>query len=152
MIQDKIEQDILIDAPVDVVWKVVTEPDQIEQWFVDKAEIDVREGGAGKLTFVNQDQQTQTAHLQVESIQKPTRFAFKWGFTMDQELTPGKTVLVEFLLAAEGDKTRLTVIESGFQAVEWGDSDATQYIKEHTEGWAFFLQKLRDHAQSAATK
>jgi len=34
-----IERQILIEAPVKVVWRTITEPDQISQWFADKVEL-----------------------------------------------------------------------------------------------------------------
>src|SRR5690242_20949000 len=40
MIPAQIEKDVLIDAPVDVVWRVITEPEQIVRWFSDEADID----------------------------------------------------------------------------------------------------------------
>jgi len=35
VIPSQIETEILIEAPIDIVWRVVTEPDQIKQWFSD---------------------------------------------------------------------------------------------------------------------
>ena len=34
-----IEREILIEAPVKVMWRTITEPDQISQWFADKVEL-----------------------------------------------------------------------------------------------------------------
>jgi uncharacterized protein YndB with AHSA1/START domain len=42
MVPSHVERDILIDAPVDTVWRAVAEPDQVSRWFSDAAEIDVR--------------------------------------------------------------------------------------------------------------
>src|SRR5262245_43405832 len=51
MVADRIEREILIEAPVEVVWEVVTRPDQIRRWWSDEAEVDLRPGGAGTLTW-----------------------------------------------------------------------------------------------------
>jgi uncharacterized protein YndB with AHSA1/START domain len=32
-----IEREVLIEAPVEVVWRTITEPDQMSQWFADTA-------------------------------------------------------------------------------------------------------------------
>jgi uncharacterized protein YndB with AHSA1/START domain len=53
MIPDAIERDILIEAPVQTVWSVVTEPGQISKWFSDTAELDARPGGEGLLSFTD---------------------------------------------------------------------------------------------------
>jgi hypothetical protein len=36
----QIEREIVIDAPVEVVWRTITEPDQISQWFADKVDLE----------------------------------------------------------------------------------------------------------------
>jgi uncharacterized protein YndB with AHSA1/START domain len=43
----EIECEILIDAPIEVVWRTITEPTLIEQWFSDGADFDVRSGALG---------------------------------------------------------------------------------------------------------
>ena len=47
MTPDTIEQVVLIEAPIDVVWRTVTEPGLISQWFTDATELDLRPGGTG---------------------------------------------------------------------------------------------------------
>ena len=49
MIPSQIERETLIDAPLEVVWGVVTEPAQINRWFTDAAQLDLRPGGRGEL-------------------------------------------------------------------------------------------------------
>ena len=34
-----IDSEVLIAAPVDVVWRTITEPGQISQWFADQVEL-----------------------------------------------------------------------------------------------------------------
>ena len=45
-----IERDIEIAAPVEVVWRTITEPELIRTWFAD-AEVEARPGAVGSLTF-----------------------------------------------------------------------------------------------------
>ena len=49
-----IEREILIEAPVKVVWRTITEPDQISQWFADKVELVVEPGAHGYMKFGDQ--------------------------------------------------------------------------------------------------
>ena len=35
----RIEREIVIDAPVEVVWRTITEPDQITEWFADTVDL-----------------------------------------------------------------------------------------------------------------
>ncbi|MEO9181332.1 MAG: SRPBCC domain-containing protein, partial [Acidimicrobiales bacterium] len=46
-----IEREIRIEAPIEVVWNVITNPIEIVKWFADEAEIDLRPGGIGYLKF-----------------------------------------------------------------------------------------------------
>ena len=50
-----IEREVLIDAPADVVWRTITEPDQVQQWFADRVELDLKPGGRGLLVFGDQN-------------------------------------------------------------------------------------------------
>jgi ArsR family transcriptional regulator, cadmium/lead-responsive transcriptional repressor len=114
MIPSVIEREILIEAPVETVWGVVTEPDQISRWFSDIAEIDMRPGGEGTLTFTNRaTNQHATVRLLVESIEPPHKFSFRWDYPDRAKPDAGNSLHVEFTRAAEGSGTRPRVAESG---------------------------------------
>jgi len=49
-----IERDVLIAAPAEVVWRTVTEPDQMSQWFADRVDLVVEPGAHGHLQFGDQ--------------------------------------------------------------------------------------------------
>ena len=51
MVPQRIERDILIDAPMEIVWAVVTEPEHISGWFSYTVELDLRPGGAAALSW-----------------------------------------------------------------------------------------------------
>ena len=42
-----IEREILIDASAEAVWRTITEPGQISQWFADRVELVVEPGAHG---------------------------------------------------------------------------------------------------------
>jgi uncharacterized protein YndB with AHSA1/START domain len=135
-----IEREILIEAPADVVWRTITEPDQVTQWFADRVELDARPGGEGTLFF---EEVADTAHLVVETFDRPHRFAFRWGHPDGETPGPGNSVLVEFTLTAEGDeRTRLRVAETGLDAVGWPDDEKARYADDHRGGWEHHLGRL----------
>src|SRR5881392_4289915 len=74
MIPAQIEKEILIEAPIHVVWRIVTEPDQIKRWFCLDAELDSRTGGAGRMAF----EHGYTYFLEVVAVEPPSRFAYRW--------------------------------------------------------------------------
>ena len=148
MIPDSIEREIRIDAPVDVVWRIVTEPDQIVQWFSEEAELDLREGGDGTLTFDNATtgHQKVVAPLVVVRADAPRVFAYRWSSPEGARADASNSVLVEFTLAPDGDGTLLRVVESGVAAMAWTDEAKTQYLDEHRAGWEQILARLQSYA------
>ena len=133
----QIEREIVIDAPVEVVWRTITEPDQISQWFADKVELEVKPGARGYMGFGEQG-----GPVIVETVDPPTRFSFRWNHTAGEEPAAGNSLLVEFSLADEGAHTRLRVVESGLNALPWPDVDKQRYAEEHNGGWGEFLDRL----------
>lgn len=143
MVTVRIEQEVVIEAPVDIVWRTVTEPEQISQWFADRVELDPRPGGRGTLVFHNDGSNVVTAPLVIEAMDAPTRFAFRWNHPEGETPEAGNSVLVEFTLTAEGsERTRLRVTESGLDGLSWPDADKSSYAREHNEGWEHFLGRL----------
>jgi len=127
------------------VWRVVTEPDQISRWWTDSAEIELRPGGEGTLTWTNwATNQPAAIRLRVESIERPHLFSFWWLHPHDAEPRSGNAVLVVFTLSAEGERTRLRVSESGLRELDWADDQKAQYADEHCKGWDIRLGRLRD--------
>ena len=45
MAPDRVEREILINAPIEVVWAVITDPAHVSGWFGETAEIDLRPSG-----------------------------------------------------------------------------------------------------------
>ena len=146
MIPDAIEKEILIDAPVDTVYRVITEPAQISQWFADAAELDPVPGGEGRLTFEDRaTNQRMTVRLRVEAAVPPRRFAFRWDYPDGEQPHEGNSPLVEFTLTAEGTGTRLRVAESGFAALQRPEQDKAAYIDIHDKGWDAHLASLHGY-------
>jgi uncharacterized protein YndB with AHSA1/START domain len=135
----KIERDVVIEAPADVVWKTITEPDQIARWFADRVELDLKPGGHGYLGF---GKDVGTAIL-VEAVDQPHRFAFRWNRTQDDDPTPHNSVLVEFTLTSQGpERTQLRVIETGVESLGWPDDEKHSYVEDHRGGWTQCFTRL----------
>src|SRR3954447_22680814 len=126
-----IEREVLIEAPVEVVWRTITEADQMSQWFADRVELVVEPGAHGYLGFGDQG-----GPVVVETVDPPTRFSFRWNHPAGEEPAAGNSLLVEFSLVGEGEQTRLRVIESGLDPLRWPDADKQRYADEHNGGWA----------------
>ena len=133
-----IERDIVIEAPVEVVWRTVTEPDQMSQWFADRVELVVEPGARGYMQFGDQG-----GPVVVEAVEPPTRFSFRWNHPKGEDPVAGNSMLVEFTLTSEGEeRTRLRVVESGHERCDWAEAEKQRYADEHREGWGDYLDRL----------
>ncbi len=145
MTEDAIEREILIEAPAEAVWPVLTEPDQIRLWFAEEVELEPRAGANGSLGFRDTERDdTMTFYLQVQAVEPPRHFAFRWTHPQGSEPTPANSMLVEFTLTPEGDCTRLRVVESGLSTIDWNEERKQQQAEEHGKGWEGCLGRLRD--------
>ena len=133
-----IEREVLIEAPVWVVWRTITEPGQMSQWFADRVDLVIEPGAHGYMQFGDQG-----GPVVVETVDPPVRFSFRWNHPRGEEPMAGNSMLVEFTLTPEGDeRTRLRVAESGHELRDWPDAEKQRYADEHQEGWAEFLDRL----------
>ena len=144
MVPSQIEREVLIEAPIEVVWRVITAPDHILQWFSEEAEIELRVGGSGRLAFKSGD----SYQLQVEAVEPPRRFAFRWVQPQGTAVRADSSMLVEFTLHPDGAGTRLRVVESGFDSIDWSDEAKAKYADDHSRGWQELLGRLRVYAPS----
>ena len=124
---DAIERTVELDHPIDRVWRAVTEPSELAQWFPNEsATLDVRPGGTGELVWDIDGKEFRTG-VEVHEVVEPVRFVWSWGHEPTNTTDPVTTV--EFLLSAREDGgTTLLVRESGFLD--------EKHRSGNTEGWA----------------
>ena len=141
MVPERIEREVLIEAPIEVVWAVLTEPEHVAGWFSDSAKIDLRPGGEATFDW----REHGPARAWVEQVEPPRLFAFRWVRSVGEEQRRDNSTLVEFTLAAEGDQTRLRVVETGFRELTWSEDKKASYAEENTQGWPLELEELREY-------
>lgn len=142
---DRIETDVLIAAPLQRVWDLITSAEHLGRWFGNAgAEIDLRPGGALSLSWT----EFGTFHGRVEAVEQPHRVAYRWLSRKDvrAEPTPANSTLVEFTLAAEDEGTRVAVVESGFDGLDVDPKERAEALASHTSGWDKELGELAEHA------
>src|SRR5437879_6303043 len=119
MATDRIEREILINAPQDRVWAVLTVADHVAHWFGDSAEVDLRPGG--KMVFGWTEHGNH--HAVVERVEPPGFFSYRWGHGAEVEPAAGNSTLVEFTLTPAGSGTMLRVVETGFASLDVSDEE-----------------------------
>jgi uncharacterized protein YndB with AHSA1/START domain len=150
MVPDHIERETVIDAPVERVWRLITEPEHVGRWFGDAgATIDLRPGG----DMVIHWEEHGTSHARVVAVEPRERFSYRWAPFADpggEEPVEGNSTLVEFTLTPEGDATRLRVVESGFASLATSEEQRARNHAGNTGGWRSELDELRDYAAKVA--
>jgi uncharacterized protein YndB with AHSA1/START domain len=151
MVDDRIERDIMVPAPVEQVWATVTAAEHIGSWFGTggPARIDLRPGG--KIFFNHGPHGDIPAR--VEAVRQPRLFSFRWVVSdpYDAEPRHGNSTLVEFSLTAVGARTSVHVTESGFTALDLPAQDVEVRFAANAQGWPDILGKLGAHAEALTT-
>ena len=150
MVPELIERETVIAAPVERVWALLTEAEHLGRWFGDAgAELDLRPGGALSLSW----ERYGVVRGRVVDVDAPRRFSYRWAVLREQhgsEPVEGNSTLVEFTLEAEGDGTRLRVVESGFDKLFADPAAQDERAEDNRKGWASELDELRDYAERVA--
>jgi uncharacterized protein YndB with AHSA1/START domain len=147
---DSVQREILIDASPEIVWGVITEPEQISRWFSDEAEVEASAGSDGTLTWTpggrgGEKDSDLVVPIRVVEAEPFRRFSFRWNQPQGTEPDEANSALVEFTLTEEGDRTRLRVVESGIDAVTDDEGGKARYLGDHEGGWTRHLGELRDY-------
>ncbi len=153
MAGDSIEREILIEATPEVVWGVITEPEQIGRWFSDEAEVEGRAGADGTLTWkpggrTGDREFDMVVAIRVVEAEPFRRFSFRWNHPEGVGPDETNSALVEFSLTEEADGTRLRVVESGIGAVTHDETGRARYLEDHEQGWERHLGELIDYVAS----
>lgn len=139
---DRIENAISLGAPVARVWQALTVPAEFSAWYgvtVDEAFVP-GETIQGVVTAPGYE----GVKIDINVIAKaePSLFSFAWRLhatDTGQDHADDAGTLVEFHLVSVGVGTRLTVIETGFEALP------AEAFSTHIEAWKFQLQTLTSH-------
>lgn len=145
--QNVIEQEITINAGLERVWDLVTEPG----WWVPtqgQAPVDRTPGSV-----------TERVHetygrfpVQVVEVKPRTYASFRWASQFPgDELAEGRTTLIEFFVRDEAaGGVRVKVRESGFAELDAPEEVRQAGLESNTEGWGIELTALGKRAESAA--
>jgi uncharacterized protein YndB with AHSA1/START domain len=144
----RIEKEIVIEAPVDIVWRTVTEPDEVVKWFAERVDLEAVPGREGLLVFVRDGTEIRTP-LVVETVEPPFRFSFRWNHPEGEKPAAHNSMLVEFTLVAESpQRTRLRVVETDLDLLSWSDDDKAHYAEDHSNGWSTLFDRLPELLQA----
>ena len=148
MVSNVIQREVLIDAPIERVWALLTEPDHVARWYASGgARVDLRPGGQLRVRWAEHGEFLGV----IERVEPPRLFSFRLACEPDQVPAPGNATLVEFSLAPLGRETRLTLLETGFAELDISPEEQAAYADSEGQGWDSGLSSLRALAKDRVT-
>ena len=148
--QDVIEHEISINASLDRVWDLVTEPG----WWV-PTETNAAPDRTPGSTTVRTSEKYGTFPVQVVELKPRTYAAFRWASQFpNTDLEPGRSTLVEFFVSESESEAAggvlVKVRESGFAALDAPEEIRESGVRDNTEGWRLELGELKTRSESTA--
>jgi len=141
---DRVEREILIEAPIERVWDLVSEPGW---WIGDGDPANRTITKEEELVVVDYPPHGRFPVLQ-QSSDAPRHVAFRSAFP-GQATEEGTSTLVEFFLTEKGGGTLLRVVESGFASLSIPAERRAAAIEDNIEGWEQQLGYAKRDSESA---
>jgi len=144
--ENTIEKQIDLKAPVSRVWRAITDYREFGDWFRVKLDGPFVAGqpAQGQITYPGYEHVTWRAVVQ--KMEPETLFSFTWhpyGIDPKVDYSVETPTLVEFRLEPLPDGTRLTLTESGFDNVPAGRRDEAFRMNEG--GWTEQMKNIEKH-------
>ena len=106
-----VEKTLEFDAPIERVWRAITDPAELAQWFGHEAHLELTPGGDGAMIWPEHG----SFAMRVVEVEEPTRFVWRWVHEPDTAFDDAPSTLVEWTLTEREDGgTSLHLRESGF--------------------------------------
>jgi uncharacterized protein YndB with AHSA1/START domain len=141
--ENSIEKQIELKAPVSRVWRALTDHKEFGAWFGVKFTAPFKPGelASGQITIPNYD------HLQclfyIEKMQPESYFSYKWHpYAIDPAIdyTKEEPTLVEFRLEKTATGTLLRITESGFDKIP--AHRRSEALGKNDNGWAQQIKNI----------
>lgn len=145
---DRIEKSIELKAPVERVWRALTDHDEFGQWFRVKLEAPFAPGEVSRGRITHPGFEHVMWEARVVAMDRPRLFSFTWHpYAIDPAIDySGETpTLVEFRLAPTAAGTRLDITESGFDTVP--EDRRAEAMRMNDGGWEAQTQNIRAHVE-----
>ncbi|HEU5355540.1 MAG TPA: SRPBCC family protein [Actinocrinis sp.] len=138
-----IEREIHIDATPDVVYRVLSTPEHLMQWWPDEAQLTAVPGATGVISFGDSAKPDHVESLTVIEADPPRRFSFRWVYDEGAAAAADNSLLVTFDLIPSGAAgTLLRFSESGYREKGWEAAVLEETYRDHSSGWDYFLPRL----------
>jgi uncharacterized protein YndB with AHSA1/START domain len=146
---DRIERTVQLKAPVERVWRALTDHREFGDWFRVKLDGPFAPGAeaTGRITHPGYEHVIWRARI--KEITPHSLFSFTWHpYAVDAEVDYAKETptLVEFRLEPAAGGTRLTIVESGFDNLPAHRREAA--LRMNGGGWTQQVQNIKAHVDA----
>jgi uncharacterized protein YndB with AHSA1/START domain len=132
-----------IKASAETVFRALTDPAELTQWFPDAAEFEPKVGAKSRFTFYkdsnrrNKERETdKVSSGRVLDMVKNKKLAYTW---QPEGVPDFPETIVTWDLESLGDnRTRVTLTHRGFT----GKEPSSVSYEGHNQGWSFFVEEL----------
>lgn len=131
----------LFNKSVEVVWKAITEKDQMVQWFFNNIPDFKAEIGFKTQFLVENEGRKFTHQWEIIEVVPGKRIGYSWKY----KEYPGEAK-VYFNISKEDDLTKLKLTNLGLETFP---QDIPEFKRESCEGgWNYFINQLHSHLNS----
>jgi uncharacterized protein YndB with AHSA1/START domain len=157
MSTDRIEKQVMLRAPLDRVWRAISDSQEFGRWFGVRVDGPFVAGTSVRATITGTTVDEDVAELQrphagasatwqIVAVEPQRRFAYRWHpfaveSTVEYDAEP--TTLVEFTLSEAPDGVLLRIVESGFDAIPW--ERRADAFEANSGGWAKQTELVRKY-------
>lgn len=122
-------------APIERVWKAITDKDQMKEWYFELEEFKPEKGF--KFRFTGGDENVQYLHeCEVIVVDPPNKLSYSWTYP---ELS-GYSVVTFELFSEGATKTRLRLSHDGIESFPKDDPNFA--VASFTKGWNDIIGEL----------
>lgn len=150
---DRIERHIVLRAPLERVWRALTDAQEFGTWFRVALDKPFTVGAHLRARVLHPGYEHVTFDLWIERMDAERVFAYRWHpYAVDAQHDYSKesTTLVEFRLEPLADGVRLTVTESGFDKLPANRRDLA--FRMNSGGWDGQIRNISAHVDGARAR
>ena len=145
----RIDKSIDIAASPERVWQALTSAPELSAWFQVTIEGEIAPGNEIWMTSTHAGYVGQRFSVRIVEMTPPRRFAWDWHpGEVDRSVDYGKEprTRVTFTLEPSGRGTRLSVSETGFDAISL--ERRAKVYKDNAQGWGEVVTWLQKYAET----
>lgn len=144
--EDRVEREILVNAPRARVWQALTDSKEFGEWFGARLEGPFAPGQTTRGMNGCHGEDGIPMELKVVRMEPESAFSYTWhpyAIEPGADYSGEEPTLVEFSLEDEGDGTRVRVVESGFSKVPEARREIA--FRKHGHGWEVQLKDIAEY-------